>query len=187
MKALFSLLAGIFSERSLLRWSVPRTVPIIDWWLPEWAPSTVNYNIFRFRQDVWSFVTVEILSKVAVARCSFRFLEWVKAWLTERITIVEMNEYTEWCRLYTGSLLLSTVQSPLLFVILIENLRGSFELSTLVQAYADDTELVSNACRRHGACQQCMPTTWSLTAANTDDMELVNSARRRHEACQQRP
>ena len=70
------------------------------------------------------------------------FIEWVKAWFTNRVARVKVTRSTGRSRTFIEALPQSSVISPLFFNIFINDLLGSSDSNTLVSAYADDLALV---------------------------------------------
>ncbi len=73
-----------------------------------------------------------------------RFVEWVRAWLTNRLARVKVYGTLGRSINFKEGLPQESVLSPLLFIIVINDLLGQFEDATLVSAYADDLAI---ACR----------------------------------------
>ena len=85
-----------------------------------------------------------LLQKMLDIGIPLRFVQWMTAWLTNRIARVQLNGVTGRCRTFREGLPQGSILSPLLFVLYINDLLGSFSESTMVSAYADDLAL---ACR----------------------------------------
>ena len=82
-----------------------------------------------------------LLRKMLKIGVPLRFVEWIKAWFTNRTARARVNGTTGRCRTFKEGLPQGSVLSPLLFTIYINDLLDSFESSTLVSGYADDLAL----------------------------------------------